>query len=160
MAIQLASDDVWKVLEKELFAVLGMVSAKGEARTVGIVYVTHDKKIYIASDKSAWKMRHVAANPNVSLTVAIPKRIPLMPFIKIPAATITFAGVARVVDVASVSDAVKKSLLRGLDLESDVVKGMAIMEIEPAGEFVTYGIGVPLMTMRHPEEARGRAPVI
>ena len=159
MAIQLASDDVWKALEKELFAVLGMVSAKGEARTVGIVYVTHDKKIYIASDKTAWKMRHVTANPNVSLTVTIPKRIPLMPFIKIPAATITFAGVARVVDVASVSDAVKKSLLRGLDLESDVVKGMAIMEIEPVGEFVTYGIGVPLMTMRHPEEARGRAPV-
>ncbi len=159
MAIQLTSDVVWRALEKELFAVLGMVTAKGEARTVGIVYVTHDKKIYIASGKTTWKMRHVAANPNVSLTVTIPKSIPLMPFIKIPAATITFSGKARVLDAVDVSDAVKKSLLRGLDPESEEVRNMAIMEIEPLGHFVTYGIGVSMMTMRHPEQARGRAPV-
>ena len=159
MTLQLSSEQVWQTLEKELFAVLGMVTAQGEARTVGIVYVAHDKKIYIASGKDTWKMRHVRANPHVSLTVAIPKRIPLMPFIKIPAATITFNGAARVVEVAAVSAAVKKSLLRGLDLESELVKSMAIMEIQPFGEFITYGIGVSLMTMRHPDEARGRAPV-
>jgi hypothetical protein len=32
--------------------------------------------------------------------------------------------------------------------------------VTPAKEFVTYGVGVPLMRMRHPEEARGRAPVM
>lgn len=160
MAFEMESRQVWQVLEKELFAVLGMVTAKGEARTVGIVYVAHNKRIYIASGKETWKMRHVAANPNVSLTVAIPKRIPLMPFIKIPAATITFSGKARVLDVAEVSAAVKKSLLRGLDIESDLVKSMGVMQIEPVGDFITYGIGVPMMTMRHPDEARGRAPVI
>lgn len=159
MAIQLDSSVVWHTLEKELFAVLGMVNAQGEARTVGIVYVTHEKKIYIASGKTTWKMRHVSANPNVSLTVTISKSIPLMPFIKIPAATITFSGKARVLDAADVSGAVISLLLRGLDPESDEVKNMAIMEIEPIGDFVTYGIGVPMMTMRHPEEARGRAPV-
>ena len=159
MAIQLTSELVWQALEKELFAVLGMVTAKGEARTVGIVYVTHDKKIYIASGKATWKMRHVAANPNVSLTVTIPKRIPLMPFIKIPAATITFSGTVRILEVADVSEAVTAALLRGLDTESEEVKSMAVMEIEPHGNFVTYGIGVSLMTMRHPEQARGRAPV-
>ena len=159
MPLQLESEQVWQVLEKVFFAVLGMVNAKGEARTVGIVYVAQGKKIYIASGKDTWKMHHVRANPNVSLTVTIPKRIPLIPSIKIPAATITFAGVARVVDVADVTDAVKKSILRGLDLESELVKSMAIMEIEPAGEFITYGVGIPLMAMRHPEKARGRAPV-
>jgi nitroimidazol reductase NimA-like FMN-containing flavoprotein (pyridoxamine 5'-phosphate oxidase superfamily) len=159
MAIQLASDLVWGVLEKELFAVLGMVSTKGEARTVGIVYVTHAKKFYIASGKETWKMRHVRNNPHVSLTVAIPKSIPLMPFIKIPAATITFNGTARVLNAADVADAVISSLLRGLDPESEEVQNMAIMEIQPQGEFVTYGIGVSLMTMRHPEQARGRAPI-
>ena len=82
-----------------------------------------------------------------------------MPFIKIPAATITFSGTARILEVADVSDAVTASLLRGLDTESEEVKSMAVMEIEPHGNFVTYGIGVSLMTMRHPEQARGRAPV-
>ena len=36
---------------------------------------------------------------------------------------------------------------------------MSIIAIEPVGDFVTYGVGVPLMTMRNPEDARGRAPV-
>ena len=45
MPQQLPSELVWKEMEKELFAVLGMVTAKGEARTVGIVYIVHDKKI-------------------------------------------------------------------------------------------------------------------
>ncbi|MBT3338297.1 MAG: pyridoxamine 5'-phosphate oxidase family protein [Anaerolineae bacterium] len=159
MAIKLTTEQVWQTLEKELFAVLGMVTAKGEARTVGIVYIAHDKKLYIASNKETWKVRHIAANPNVSITVTIPKRIPLMPFIKIPAATITFSGKARVLDAVDVSDAVKKLLLRGLDPQSEEIANMAIMEIEPVGNFITYGVGVSLMTMRTPENARGRVPV-
>ncbi len=159
MAIELKSEQVWETLEKELFAVLGMVTAKGEARTVGIVYIVDGRKLYIASKKETWKVRHVTANPNVSLTVTIPKRIPFMPFIKIPAATITFAGKASVLNAANISDAVKKMLLRGLDPDSEEVANMAIMEIEPVGEFVTYGVGVSMMTMRQPENARGRAPV-
>ena len=34
-----------------------------------------------------------------------------------------------------------------------------LLEIVPEGSFLTYGIGVPLMKMRNPEEARGRVPV-
>lgn len=36
MALQLTSAQVWQEIEKELFAVIGMVTAKHEARTVGI----------------------------------------------------------------------------------------------------------------------------
>lgn len=159
MAIQLESSLVWQTLEKELFAVLGMVTAKNEARTVGIVYKAHEQKVYIASGRETWKVRHVRNNPHVSLTVTIPKRVPLMPFIKIPAATITFRGTARVLEVSEVAAAVKASLLRGLDMESELVKNMVMIEVEPQGEFVTYGIGVSLMTMRHPDQSRGRASV-
>ncbi len=35
----------------------------------------------------------------------------------------------------------------------------SIVEITPIGDFVTYGIGVSLMTMRDQVAARGRAPV-
>jgi len=34
-----------------------------------------------------------------------------------------------------------------------------MLEIRPAGHFVTYGVGVSLLDMRDPEKARGRAPV-
>ena len=113
MTQQLSSEQVWDVLKKELFAVLGMVTAKGEARTVGIVYTVHDRKIYIATGKDSWKARHTQNNPNVSLTVPIAKRIPFLPWIKIPAATITFSGKALVLAPKDVSADVKYALLRG-----------------------------------------------
>ena len=34
----ITSEQVWTELKKEIFAVLGMVTAKGQARTVGVVY--------------------------------------------------------------------------------------------------------------------------
>lgn len=34
-----------------------------------------------------------------------------------------------------------------------------LIEVTPRGEFVTYGVGVSLMQMRDPEQARGCAPV-
>lgn len=34
-----------------------------------------------------------------------------------------------------------------------------LLEIRPTGHFVTYGVGVSLLDMRHPQKARGRVPV-
>jgi hypothetical protein len=159
MSQQLSSEQVWNELEKELFAVLGMVTSKDEARTVGIVYVMHDRKIYIATGKDTWKARHVRQNTHVSITVPIAKRIPFLPWIKIPAATITFSGRGSVLDPENVGNEVLHSLLRGLETDDELLATMCVIEIEPVGDFITYGIGIPLMTMRDPEKARGRAPV-
>ena len=159
MPVELSSDQVWTALDKELFAVLGMVTAKGEARTVGIVYTARDRKIYIGTGKDTWKARHVAANPKVSLTVTIPKRIPIMPWIKIPAATITCSGTARVIPGPEADPAVLRAIFRGLADDAKQVAEMVVIEVVPQGEFLTYGVGIPLMQMRFPEKARGRAPV-
>jgi hypothetical protein len=157
---QLTSEQVWNELKKELFAVLGMVNAKGEARTVGIVYIVHDHKIYISSAKAAWKTRYILSNPHVSLTVPIAKRIPFFPWIKIPAATITLSGTAKVYDAQHVAGDILHALMRGLESNVEELATLSVLEIEPQGEFVTYGIGIPLMQMRFPEKARGRAPVV
>ena len=37
MTAQLTTEQVWKVIEKELFAAIGMVTAGNEAWTVGVV---------------------------------------------------------------------------------------------------------------------------
>ena len=47
MTIQLTTEQVWQAIEKELFAVIGMVTARDEARTVGVVYVVRDRKLYM-----------------------------------------------------------------------------------------------------------------
>ena len=84
MTLQLTTDQVWEAIEKESFAVIGMVTANSEARTVGIVYVVRDRKLYFGSFIDMWKVRHISANPHVSLTIPIDKRIPLLPWINIP----------------------------------------------------------------------------
>ena len=159
MEHQPSSELVWQALQKELFAVLGMVTAKGEARTVGIVYTSHEHKLYIASKKETWKVRHIRQNPSVSMTVTIPKRVPFLPWIKIPSATITFSGQAAVLNPEHVDPSVLQSLLRGLATNAEMLATMCVIEVQPVGDFITYGVGIPLLTMRHPDKARGRVPV-
>ncbi len=160
MTIQLASEQVWQAIEKELFAVIGMVTARQEARTVGVVYVVRDRKLYVATGKDTWKARHIAGNPHVSVTIPIAKRVPIMPWMKIPAATITFSGMARTIPAADAPRELLAAIFRDLEANAALVVDSCLIEVTPVGEFVTYGVGVPLMRMRHPEQARGRARVL
>lgn len=163
MGSQLTTETVWRALEKELFAVLGMVTAKQEARTVGIVYVCKpsvwDSKLYIGTGKTSWKARHIGANSHVSMTVTQHKRIPFMPWMKIPPATITFHGTARLIPAAEVESDVLAALFRGMVKDAQRVAESVVIEVTPQGQFVTYGIGVSLWAMRSPEQARGRVAV-
>ncbi len=155
----ITTDQVWEEIEKNIFAVLGMVTAQQEARTVGIVYATHKRMLYISSVKEAWKVKHVAANPHVSMTVTIPKNIPLMPWIKIPAATITFQGTAQVLGIDEVSDEVLNVTFRGMEMSEELRAKTAVIAVQPKGQFVTYGVGVSLQQMRDTQLARGRVAV-
>lgn len=160
MPATLTSEQVWREVEARSFGVLGFVTARGEARTTGIVYLARDRYIYISTWKDAWKAKHIAANPHVSLTVTIPKRIPFMPWIRIPDATITLQGQATLHAPAEVPAGIPQTLIKGLKLgHGDPLADLAIIRIKPHGEFLTYGIGVSMATMRDPEAASGRAPV-
>jgi len=159
MAANITTEQVWRELEKRSFAVLGFVTARGEARTAGIVYVVRDRQLYITTDRNSWKARHIATNPHVSMTVTIPKRIPFVPWVHIPAATITFQGVASVRAIEEVPPEIPRVLLRGLDLGTQARNEISVIRVRPAGEFVTYGVGVSLPVMRRPEAASGRAAV-
>src|SRR5215207_5204859 len=98
MTLHLTTERVWQEIEENLFAVLGMVTPTGEARTVGVVYIVDNRKFYIGTSNTAWKVKHIAHNPHVSLTIPITKRIPFLPWIKIPSATITVSGIANVLE--------------------------------------------------------------
>lgn len=156
---EITSTQVWQEIEKHLFAVIGMVTAGNESRTVGIVYVVHKRKLYITSLKTAWKVRHITQNPHVSLTIPIAKRIPFIPWVKIPAATITFHGQAKILPPEMVPEEVIQKLLRGTDVSSENAPPFVIIEVTPEDEFITYGVGVPMLTMRDTQKARGQVPV-
>jgi uncharacterized pyridoxamine 5'-phosphate oxidase family protein len=159
MAVQLDKSVVWRELENELFAVLGMVNARNEARTAGIVYIVHGNKFYISTGNKSWKAHHIRGNPNISVTIPIAKRIPFLPWIKIPAATITFSGKATVFEPNMVDRDILHNLLRGMEEDLEKLADLCVIEVVPEGDFITYGIGIRLMQMRDQELARGRAPV-
>lgn len=159
MTFQLSSDQVWREIEKELFAVIGMVTAKHESRTVGIVYTVHNQKLYIGTGKETWKAHHIGNSPHVSITIPISKRIPFMSWIKIPAATITFSGSARVLDAPDTQREILQAIFRDKADDQEMMAKSCVIEVTPEKEFITYGIGISLMQMRFPEKARGRAPV-
>lgn len=148
--------EVWKEIDDGSFGVLAFVNAEGEPRSAGVCYVVDNRALLVSSDRNAWKVRHIAANPHVSMTITLPKHVPFMPFIKVPAATITFHGEAEVLNVSDVDETVVKRLFRGLEFDRDVMADTAIIRVVPRGEFVTYGIAMPMMQMRKPLEAKGR----
>ncbi len=155
----ITTEQVWNEIEKHFFAVLGMLTAKGEARTAGVVYVVRDRQIYIGTSKEAWKVRHVQQNPHVSVTVTIPKRIPFLPFLPIPPATITFQGQATVQQGDEIDREILDSLFKGMEIDDQFVADSCLIRIEPSGDFITYGVGVSMKTMRNPEKAHGRVSV-
>lgn len=78
-----------------------------------------------------------------------------MPWITIPAPTITFSGTAAVLDRDDLSAELFEKLYRHDEERSD----WCAIEVVPEKHFVTYGVGVSLLDMRFPDKARGRAPV-
>ena len=91
------------------------------------------------------------------MTVTLPKRIPFLPFIKIPPATITFSGDAEILRIDDVAQEAVERLFHGLKLDSDLIEDTRIIRVVPYGEFVTYGLAMPVRQMRDTEKARGRA---
>lgn len=155
MTHQQTSNQVWEEVEKNSFAVLGVVTADSESRTVGIVYVVENRKLYIGTERAAWKTKHIVGNPHVSLTVSIARRVPLMPWIKVPATTISFSGLARVLKMDDIGAALLKRLYRHEEGREE----WCAIEVTPEGDFITYGVGISVLQMRFPEQSRARSPV-
>ncbi|MDJ0792544.1 MAG: pyridoxamine 5'-phosphate oxidase family protein [Acidimicrobiia bacterium] len=158
MSGSITTEQVWEAIDDAYFGVLAFVNRNGHPRTAGVCYVVDARSLYISTDRDMWKVRHIAANPNVSMTVTMPKRVPFLPFIKVPAATVTFKGEAQILAVGDIPPHVFEQLPKGDETDPAALDQLAIIRIVPRGDFVTYGINMSIMQMRKHEEAHGRAP--
>ena len=154
MSLPTTPDEIWEHIEKWPFAVLGFVTPEGEARAAGVMYKVQNRKLYVLTGPDTWKARHIRTNPHVSVTVTV-QRTPIR-IRQAPPAVITFSGIANVISIDEVGPELERKLLRGV---TDDMGTTCVIEIEPVGRFVTYGIGIPVMQMRHPDKALARVPV-
>jgi hypothetical protein len=149
---------VWDEIDKRMFAVISCVNPRGEPRSAGIVYVTNDRRLIIATATDSWKARHLRVNPQVAVTVTIAKHIPFMPWIQIPAATISFHGSTTVLSPDEANADVVHRLMGGLEDDPARRSETCVIAITPASSLATYGVGVGLREMRDRNKARGRVP--
>jgi hypothetical protein len=136
---------VWTEINRRFFAVLSYVTPRAEARSAGVVYVVRDGRFYIRADTDSWKARHIRLNPSVALNI--------------PEATIAFRGTARVIDGDAAQADLVQALARATSHDAETLSGICFIEVTPAGHFATYGVGVSLLDMRKPVNARARVAV-
>lgn len=153
MALPETADEIWPHIEKWPFGVLSFVNPQGESRSAGVMYKVKNRSLYVVTGCDTWKVKHIRANPHVSMTVTI-QRLPVRVRM-VPPAVITFSGDAEVLDIDAVEADIKEALTRGID----DMPNMCAIKVDPIGNFVTYGIGIPAMQMRHPDKSRARVPV-
>lgn len=148
----------WREIDKASFAVVSYVTPSGEPRSSGVVYATAGRRLYLTVAPDSWKARHIALDAHVSVTVPVRRGGLLSVLFPIPPATITFSAAASVRPPGAFDlNAISARLARLIP--SETAQRSALIELTPSGQFLTYGIGVPLMQMRDTAQARGRAPV-
>lgn len=147
------TEQVWRQLAKCSFAVVSHVTPAGDPRSSGVMYAVADRTLYVVVAPDSWKARHLAADGRVAVTVPVRRGGLLSLVAPIPPATISFHGTATVHPPGSAPDRLASLIPAERRASGRVV------EIEPGGDFVLYGIGVPLTRMREPDAARARVPV-
>ena len=154
----LTSEQVWRAVARESFAVLSHVTPGGEPRSSGVVYKASGRRLVVAVAPGSWKARHIAADGRVAMTVLVRRGGILSLVAPIPPATISFHGTA-VVHPAGSPQA--RSLLDELGslVPAERRAEASVIEITPAGAFRTFGVGVSLRAMLNPAAAQARVPV-
>jgi len=156
-APRLTSERVWRELEKATFAVVSHVTPAGKPRASGVMCAAVDGHLYVVTAADSWKARQIADGDEVAVTVPIRRGGLLSLVAPIPPATISFHATAMVHPAGSVRiESVSKKLASLVPQER---RTGCLLELVPAGSFLTYGLGVSLQDMRKPAAALAHVPV-
>jgi hypothetical protein len=153
---ELSCDEVWRTISKGSFLVLSFVNARGEPRSSGVVYATVRRHLYVVVQPDGCKARNIKDGQVVSVTVPVRKGGILSFLMPIPPATVSFHARA-IVHAPGTLD--PKSAAEFAPHHPEIARRTGcIIELVPEGQFLTYGIGVPLTSFRDPEAALRHAP--
>ena len=148
------TDDVWRLVERASFAVLGYVTPSGSPRTSGVLYAVADRRLFVMTAPDSWKARQLADGAEVAVTVPIRRGGLLVLLAPIPPATVTFS--ARVVVHPAGTGTPPARLARSVPAAR---RSGCLLELVPQGRFLTYGVGVSLREMAAPARALAHVPI-
>ncbi len=151
-------EQVWDQLERATFAVLAYATPAGSPRCSGVLYAAGGHRLYVATSAGSWKARQVKDGTEVAVTVPIRRGGLLSLVAPVPPATTSFRATTAVhpsedLRIDDVPAKLRK-LVPPARRESAVV-----LALTPWGQFLTYGVGVPLLKMSDPDTAGARVPI-
>ncbi|GGN50580.1 hypothetical protein FHR83_009225 [Actinoplanes campanulatus] len=147
--------DVWAAVSKASFAVLSHVTPGGAPRSSGVLYAVDGDRMYVVVAENSWKARHIREEGMIAVTVPVRRGGLLSLVAPIPPATISFPAIATVHPPEHAERVPRLARLMPPERRS----GCVVLEIRPAGPYVTYGLGVPLPAMRDTQRSRARVPL-
>ena len=159
VGLTLSTEEVWKAITKASFAIVSYTTPAKDPRSSGVMFKAIGRRLFVAVAQDSWKAKHIPASGRVAVTVPVRRGGLLSLVAPIPPATISFHATARVHTAGSPEVAPLLKELAPL-LPTERRSASSIIEIVPEGRFVTYGIGVSLKSMRDPEAAQARVPVM
>ncbi len=156
-APHLTREDVWREVEKATFAVLSHVTPAGEPRSSGVLYAAQSGRLYVVTAATSWKARQIPDGGEVAVTVPIRRGGLLSLIAPIPPATVSFHATVTRHPAGSIAAGDVPPKLDAL-LPEDRHDGV-VLELEPQGAFLSYGVGVALKDMRNPAASLSRVTV-
>jgi hypothetical protein len=154
----LTTERVWRELTTASFAIVSHVTPTGNPRSSGIMYLVVDRHLLVVISPDSWKARQITNGDQLAVTVPVRRGGLLSLVAPIPPATISFHARAVLHPPGSLDiESVSKKLASMVPAERRDL--CCILELEPEGRFLTYGVGVSLMKMRDPVAASGRVAV-
>jgi len=74
-ATDLTTDQIWRALARESFAVVSHVTPDGQPRSSGVVYAVADYRLFVVVASDSWKARQIPATGVVAVTVPVTLRV-------------------------------------------------------------------------------------
>jgi len=140
-------------VRKKTFGILNTINKDGSPHTTGVLYgvssPTSGFSMYIVTSKEYRKTKNIINNPHVSFTITFPHHI----FRFVPASTVTFNGVAEIVDFENeeiLGIFSQKRILRMItkNLDPEEKKDYVFIRIKPKPKVLCYGLGYNIFKLR------------
>ena len=132
---------------------LSTVNEKNQAHRSVIVYQSNGQIIYVQIGSTTIKVKDILRNNKISVTIPFWKNF-LHKIIPAPSAELHFTATAEIVlkENEEARQILRKFIKHAEKVQSnDETIGI---KIAPSKKIFTYGVGIPIWTMRKPEEAR------
>lgn len=146
-------NEVRRILRKKNWLVLGTVDDKNFPHSSVVVYQSDGYTLYCLTGKNTLKAKNIRSNSKVSVTLPFRKNF-FHKIIPTPPAELHFTAEAEIKPFED-KDARKifskyLKYLENVDSQEESIW----LKITPSKRILTYGVGIKLLKMRKPEEAR------